>query len=266
MRHQGKSAVVTGAANGIGLATARRLHAEGASVVLADIDAAKAAEEAAALDPSGRTAKAIACDVTRPGDILAAIELGEAFAGRLDIMVNNAGISFAKDVLEVEAADMRRLFDLNVMSAFHGTQEAARRMVPRGGGAIVNMSSMQGLLAIPNQLPYGTTKAGIIQLTRVFAVALAAKGVRVNAVGPGTILTAASRRSVLQNEAALRGVLSRIPMLRLGDPEEVGSVISFLASEDAAYVTGQVIYIDGGRSALNMTVAVPEEAMAGASL
>jgi NAD(P)-dependent dehydrogenase (short-subunit alcohol dehydrogenase family) len=122
------------------------------------------------------------------------------------------------------------------------------------------MSSMQGLLAIPNQLPYGTSKAAITQLTRVFAVSLAPKGVRVNAVGPGTILTEASKRSVLQNETARRNVLSRIPMLRLGVPAEVATVISFLASDDAAYVTGQILYIDGGRSALNMTVAVPENA------
>lgn len=260
MRHGGKAAVVTGAANGIGLATARRLHAEGASVILADIEAATAEAEARALDASGRTARAIRCDVAHRDQVVAAIALAEEAFGGLDIMVNNAGRSLAKDALEVEDADMRALFETNVMGAFYGTQEAAKRMVAKGAGAIVNMSSMQGMLAIPNQVAYGTSKGGITQMTRVFAVALAAKGVRVNAVGPGTILTAASRRSVLQNDAARRTVLSRIPMGRLGMPEECAGVISFLASEDAAYVTGQIIYIDGGRSALNMTVPVPEDA------
>lgn len=260
MRHSGKAAVVTGAANGIGLATAQRLHAEGARVILADIEAETAEQEARKLDPSGQSAKAIRCDAASRADVVAAIALAEQSFGELDIMVNNAGRSLPKDVLEVDDDDMKQLFGLNVMGAFYGTQEAAKRMTKKGKGAIVNMSSMQGLLAIPNQLPYGTTKAAITQLTRVFAVSLAPKGVRVNAVGPGTILTAASKRSVLQNDAARRGVLSRIPMLRLGMPAEVATVISFLASDDAAYVTGQIIYIDGGRSALNMTVPVPEDA------
>jgi glucose 1-dehydrogenase len=259
VRHEGKIAVVTGAASGIGLATAQLLLAEGAKVVMADIDEAGVEREARNLDPSGASVKFVRCDVAKRADVVAAITLAESF-GELDIMVNNAGIVLAKEVLDVEDQDMQLLFDINVMGAFYGTQEAARRMVGRGKGSIVNMSSMQGLLAIPNQLPYGTSKAAIIQLSRVFAVSLAPKGIRVNAVGPGTISTEAAKRAVLQNETARRSVMSRIPMLRLGLPAEVASVISFLASDDAAYVTGQTIFIDGGRSALNMTVPVPDEA------
>lgn len=256
MKHKDKSAVVTGAGNGIGLACATRLAQEGATVVLADIDLEKARHEAENLIKEGLSAIAIQCDVSRREDIVAAIELAELQTGTFAIMVNNAGYSFGKDVLEVEEADMMSLFTVNLMGAFFGTQEAARRMVKRGYGAIVNMSSMQAALAIPNQLPYGVTKAGINQLTRVNAIALAPKGVRVNAVGPGTILTAASQRNVLQNDNARRSVLSRIPMSRLGRTEEVASVISFLASDDASYMTGQVLYIDGGRNCLNLTVPV----------
>ncbi|MET3926677.1 SDR family oxidoreductase [Devosia sp. 2618] len=259
MKHRGKSAVVTGAANGIGLACAVRLASEGASVVLADIDIDKAKAEAQSLVAQGLKAAAIRCDVSSRADIVAAIDLAESHGGGLHIMVNNAGYSLKKDVLDVDGEDMRRLFNVNLMGAFYGTQEAARRMVKQGAGAIVNMSSMQAALVIPDQLPYGVTKAGINQLTRVNAVALAPKGVRVNAVGPGTILTAASQRSVLQNDAARRSVLSRIPMARLGRTEEVAGVVSFLASDDASYVTGQVIYIDGGRNCLNLTVPVSDD-------
>jgi glucose 1-dehydrogenase len=260
MRHEGKVAVVTGAANGIGLATARLLHERGARVLLSDLDGAKAQEEARRLDPEGRTALGMACDVQQRENVVAAIDQAESAFGPLDIMVNNAGLSFAKDVLELETEELGRILGINVYGAFFGTQEAARRMKKRGAGAIVNMSSMQGELVIPNQLPYGISKAGIIQMTRVFAVAMAKHGVRVNAVGPGTILTAASQRNVLQNEAARRSVLSRIPMGRLGDTREVASVISFLASDDASYVTGQCIYIDGGRQFLNLTVPVADAA------
>lgn len=260
MKHLNKSAVITGAANGIGLACATRFAQEGASVVLADVNIEKARHEAEVLITEGFKAVAIQCDVSRREDITAAIALSEQYGGGLDIMVNNAGYSLGKDVLEVDEADMLRLFSVNLMGAFFGTQEAARRMVKQGTGAIVNMSSMQAALAIPNQLPYGVTKAGINQLTRVNAIALAPKGVRVNAVGPGTILTAASQRNVLQNDNARRSVLSRIPMSRLGRTEEVASVISFLASDDASYMTGQILYIDGGRNCLNLTVPVNEDA------
>ena len=258
MRHQGKVAVVTGAANGIGLACARRLHEEGARVVLADLDADKAAAEARALSPDGGSAAALGCDVSDRAQIIAALDLAEGRFGPLDIMVNNAGLSYAKDVLEVSTEEVDRILGINLKGTFFGTQEAARRMVARGRGAIVNMSSILAALVIPNQLPYGMSKAGINQMTRIFAVALAAKGVRVNAVGPGTILTAASRRNVLQNEKARQSVLSRIPMGRLGHPDEVAGVVSFLAGEDASYVTGQVIYIDGGRQPLNLTVPVSD--------
>jgi len=254
MEFENKVAVVTGAANGIGLATAMELHGKGAKVVLADIDGEKAAFEADSLDPGGRTAIAVSCDIARRADVAAAVQAAVAKFGRLDVMVNNAGLSFACDVLEITDEDFDRILGINLNGTFYGCQEAARVMARSGGGAIVNMSSAQSTLAIPNQLPYGTSKAAISQMTRIFAVALAGRNIRVNAVAPGTIVTQATRRGILSNEQALARITSRTPAGRCGEPEEVASAIAFLASPASAYITGHVLFIDGGRSALNLTL------------
>ncbi len=255
MQHEGKACVITGAASGIGLACAERLHAEGAKVVLADIDFDGVCEAAKKIDPSGHTVRALRCDVSVRADIKRAIDEAVSSFGGLQIMVNNAGFVLGRDVLALEETEMLNVLGTNLMGTFFGTQEAARLMSDHGGGAIVNMSSIQGELAIPTELAYGVSKAGINQLTRVNAVALARNGIRVNAVAPGTILTPASQANFLNNDSVRNTVMSRIPMGRVGLPEDVAKVVSFLASEDAGYITGQVIYVDGGRSALNLTVS-----------
>lgn len=256
MKHSGKVAIVTGAGQGIGFACAQRLHEEGAKVFLADRNAEGVASAAAKLDPSGQTAVSVACDVSSREEVAALVRGAVRRGGRLDIMVNNAGINISRPALELTDEDYTAVLGVNLNGTFYGTQEAARVMVAQGGGAIVNMSSMQAILAIPTNVPYGISKAGINQLTRIFAVALAKQNVRVNAVGPGTILTDLTRKGVLSNEDSRRRILSRTPMGRCGEPHEVASVVSFLASDDAAYVTGQVLYIDGGRMPLNYTVPV----------
>jgi NAD(P)-dependent dehydrogenase (short-subunit alcohol dehydrogenase family) len=175
---------------------------------------------------------------------------------RLDVLINNAGIIKTADFLEISEADFDAVLRVNLKGVFLVGQAAARAMVERGRGAIVNMSSANAVVAIPNQVPYVTSKGAVNQLTKVMALALADKGVRVNAIGPGSILTDLLK-VVMDDEAARRRILSRTPMGRCGEPAEVAKVALFLASDDASYLTGQCIYPDGGRLALNYTVPVP---------
>jgi glucose 1-dehydrogenase len=257
MRFQGKVALVTGAGQGIGLACATAFAREGARVALADVNAQVAKAAADGLRTAGHDAIDIACDVSRKKDVDAAIAAVVARFGRLDILVANAGIVHAAQFLDLEEADFDRVIAVNLKGVFLAGQAAARQMVKQGGGgAIVNMSSVNAVLAIPNQVPYVVSKGGINQLTKVMALALAPHGIRVNAVGPGTILTELARTAVLGNAEAERKILSRTPLGRMGEPAEVASVALFLASADASYLTGQTIYPDGGRLALNYTVPV----------
>lgn len=255
MRHAGKVAVVTGAAQGIGLACAARLHADGARVVLADINVEKATNAAHTLG-GGETALAVRCNVASRDEVKALIEAAVQRFGGIDIMVNNAATTVSSSPLDLTEEEFDRVIGVNLKGTLFGCQEAARVMVARGGGAIVNMSSMQAELAIAERVPYGISKAGINQLTKIFALALAKQGVRVNAVAPGTILTDLTRGSVLSNEESYRKILSRTPMGRCGEADEIATVVSFLASKEASYVTGQTLYADGGRLTLNYTVPV----------
>jgi NAD(P)-dependent dehydrogenase (short-subunit alcohol dehydrogenase family) len=256
MRLSGKVALVTGAAQGIGLACARLFASEGASVVLADLNEDAGRKAAQAL---GTNAVFQRCDVSSKSSVDAAVAFAVAEYQALDILVANAGIVHAADFLDLQEADFDRVLAVNLKGIFLAGQAAARQMVKQGrGGAIVNMSSVNAVLAIPNQVPYVVSKGGINQLTRVMALSLAPHRIRVNAVGPGTILTELAKSAVLGNREAERKILSRTPLGRMGEPEEIAKVVAFLASDDASYVTGQTIYPDGGRLALNYTVAVPE--------
>jgi glucose 1-dehydrogenase len=252
-RLQDRIAIVTGAARGIGFACAQRFAAEGATVVLADRD--EAAGSAAAATISG--APFVRADVSRKAEVDALVAQTLARHGRIDLLVNNAGITHACDFLDLAEEDFDRVLAVNLKSMFLCGQAAARAMV-KGAirGSIVNMSSANAVVAIPNQVPYTVSKGGINQLTKVMAVALAPHGIRVNAIGPGTILTELSKQAVLTDDAARRKILSRTPLGRCGEPEEVAAVAAFLASDDASYLTGQTIYPDGGRLALNYTVPV----------
>jgi len=246
-------AIVTGAAHGIGLACAQRFAAEGALLVLADLDEA-AGTDAAASVPG---AVFVRTDVAQKARVDALVARALALHGRVDVLVNNAGITHACDFLELAEEDFDRVLAVNLKSMFLCGQAVARAMVKQGiRGSIVNMSSANAVVAIANQVPYVVSKGGINQLTKVMALALAPHGIRVNGIGPGTILTELAKKAVLTDDAARRRILSRTPLGRCGEPAEVAAVAAFLASDDASYLTGQTIYPDGGRLALNYTVPV----------
>jgi len=247
-RLAGKRALVTGAAQGIGKAIAAAFVAEGAQVLLTDRDAARLAETAAELGQEGLVA-----DVSQKAEIERIFARVAERWGALDVLVNNAGITHAAELDELTEEDFDRVLAINLKAALWGTQAAARMMGP--GSAVINMSSVNAVLAIANQIPYAVSKGALKQLTNVTALALAPKGIRVNAIGPGSIMTDLLK-GIMTDRAAEEKILSRTPMGRCGEPEEVAAVAAFLASDDASYLTGQTIYPDGGRMSLNYTVPV----------
>ncbi|MEJ6011673.1 SDR family oxidoreductase [Novosphingobium aquae] len=243
---EGKRAVVTGAAQGIGAAIARRFAAEGAKVILADIDGPGV--EALGAEIGQIT---VTCDVSRVAELDRLFDRAKDKWGALDILVNNAGVTHAAELDDLTEEAYDRVMGINLKSMVFATQRAARLM--QRGGSVINMSSVNAVLAIPTQIPYVISKGGISQLTTVTSLNLAPRGIRVNAIGPGTILTEMGK-AFLSDEAAVKRVMSRTPMGRAGEPEEVADVAVFLASEQSSYITGQTIYCDGGRLGLNYTV------------
>ena len=254
-----KAVVITGAARGIGLGCAKVFAAEGAKLVLADVDEAAGEAAVEGIQASGGDALFAPCDVGDKAQVDTLIETTVAAYGRLDCAIANAGIVHACDFLDLEESDFDRVIRVNLKGVFLTGQAAARQMVKQGGGGtIVNMSSVNAVMAIPAITPYVAAKGGVNQLTKVMALSLAEHSIRVNAIGPGSIATEMAA-TVLADPEKRRGALCRTPMGRFGEPEEVGRVALFLASADSSYITGQIIYPDGGRLALNYTVPVKED-------
>ena len=238
-----KVALVTGAARGIGLAATQRFLADGWSVVMFDINGETLAAAVAALAEPERTL-AIVGDVSVPEAVTSAIETIKGRFGRLDALVNNAGVAIFKPVLETALADWQRIMDVNLTGPFLMTQAAAPVMAETGGGAIVNITSISSLRASTLRVAYGTSKAGLAHLTKQFAVELAGYGIRVNAVAPGPVDTAMAK--AVHTPEIRADYHDTIPLGRYGLEEELADMIVFLCSDRASYVTGQMISVDGG--------------------
>lgn len=266
MALDGKTAIVTGGASGIGYACVRRMLDDGARVVIADVDEDRGEAAAADLADYGEV-RFVACDVGERLDVHNLVATTLDAYDDIDVLVSNAGIVHKAQFLELSEADFDRVMRTNIKGAFLCGQAVAQHMVDRvaegdAPGAIVNMSSVNAVFGIPDQVPYSVSKGGVAQLTKVMAIALAPHGIRVNAVGPGSVMTD-MLSAVVGDEAAKQKILDRTPLGRIGDPSEIAAIVAWLASDDASYVTGQTLYADGGRLGLNYTMPPPSPTAAG---
>ena len=244
MRLEGRVVLVTGAGSGIGEATARRFAQEGATVVVNDVDIALARPVAAGLQHGGARALSVAGDVTKRADIEAMIHHVVGEFGRLDVLVNNAGIN--RDAMSHKMTEEQwdLVLTVNLKGTFLCAQAALPRMREHGWGRVINTSSV-GSLGNIGQANYAASKAGVIGLTRTLALEYAKYGITVNCVAPGPVMT---RMLAGVPEAIREKIVAKVPIGRIARPEEIAGVHAFLASEDAAYITGQVIFVDGGIS------------------
>jgi 3-oxoacyl-[acyl-carrier protein] reductase len=240
----GRVALVTGAGSGIGEATARRFAADGATVVVNDVDGERARAVAGAIEKAGGAARAVGADVTRRADVEAMVGRVVAELGRLDVLVNNAGIN--RDAMSHKMTEEQwdQVLAVNLKGTFLCAQAALPRMRERGWGRVINTSSI-GSLGNIGQANYAASKAGVIGLTRTLALEYAKYGVTVNCVAPGAVMT-----PMLAGvpDPIREKITSQIPVGRIADPAEIAALHAFLASEDAGYITGQVIFVDGGMS------------------
>lgn len=258
-----KIAIVTGAAGGLGLAIATSFAEHGCKVITSDVTGEQGEKAAEALRNQGYDVNYRHCDVTKRADIQALIDYTVETHGRLDIMMANAGIVAVSDPLELSEEDYDKVMAVNLKGVFLSGQLAAQQMLTQAEdengakGNIINMSSANAVLTIPEIAPYVMSKGGVNQWTKAFAIRLAQEGVRVNAIGPGSIATEMFQ-TVAANPEKMRAIMSRTPMGRPGRPDEIGKIAVFLASDLSSYITGQTIYPDGGRMGLNYTVPVKE--------
>jgi len=243
-------ALVTGGAQGIGYASAEALMEDGAKIILADIN-----EDAvmAAAEKLGQGTVGMVCDIGDTAQIDAMFDAIAKDHGPVSILVNNAGDALPNDFFKTSIDAFKRVIDSNLTGTFHTIQRATKMMLEHKiEGAVVNMSSINAVVSIPSIPAYCASKGGVMQLTKATALALAPHNIRVNAVGPGSIDTA-MLAGVNANPDAMAMVMSRTPLKRIGTPREIGDVVAFLASSKASYITGETIYVDGGRIGMNYT-------------
>ncbi len=243
MRLKGKTAIITGGARGIGFAIAKRFVEEGASVALWDVLEDQLAEAKAKLSINGNRVVTQKVDVTKAEEVKQAMDRVEAELGPVDVMVNNAGITRDAMLHKMDESQWDSVIDVNLKGVFLCGREAGSRMRERGTGVILNTSSVVGLYGNVGQTNYAAAKAGVIAMTQTWAKELGAKGVRVNAVAPGYTMT-----EMMQTvpEKVLDALKDKAPLKRLGKPEDIAAAFAYLASDDAAYVTGHVLSVDGG--------------------
>ncbi|MEM9576512.1 MAG: SDR family NAD(P)-dependent oxidoreductase [Pseudomonadota bacterium] len=259
MRMDGKTVLVTGAASGIGKACAAYFAEEGAKVAIVDWNAETGQAAEAEI---GRGAKFYQCDVGLSDQAKATVAEVLADFGKIDVLVANAGLTRRGEFLDIEEEDWDEVLRVNLKHVYLFGRLVGQHMKERGeGGSIINMSSTSVQCTMGTISPYAASKGGISSLTNAMALSLAKYGIRVNAIGPGTIVTEINRDNLLANKDNRRAILSRTPMLRFGEAREVAGVAMFLASPDSSYVTGQTIYVEGGRLGLNYTVPVPDDAL-----
>jgi meso-butanediol dehydrogenase / (S,S)-butanediol dehydrogenase / diacetyl reductase len=259
MRYAAKRVVVTGGASGIGLATARRLFAEGATLALVDLDLDGASHAASAMDATGARAAGYAADVADSAAVSSVLRSAEEWMGGIDVVINSAGIIARGAIGDTSDEAWRRVLDIDLSSMFYVARAVAPIMRRAGGGAIVNVASVAGSVGAVNAA-YAAAKGGVLALTRQLANELAADTIRVNSVSPG--FTATPLNQELRAAGSEAAWASRIPLGRFGLPEEIAAVCAFLASDDASYITGIDLVADGGLSA----VARPDYIPAGAAM
>lgn len=242
---EGRVALVTGAGRGIGKALALGLAQDGADVICLSRTEAEVAETAAAARKLGRRAVAVTADVTQKAEVAAAVESALERMGRIDILINNAGMNIRTPALELKEQDWDTVVDTNLKGPFLVAQTVGQHMCKAGYGRIVNIASVGGGVALRTGVAYGSSKAGLIHMTRILALEWAKYGVTVNAIGPWYFKTSLTEK-LLANEQYLGEILARTPLRRVGELEELVGPVVFLASDAASYVTGQTLYVDGG--------------------
>lgn len=248
MRLKDKVMVVTGGGSGIGQAAALRCAKEGAKIVVMDIVEAGGRETVNALKAQGSVGVFIKADVTQEADWIAAMDETERRYGRIDVLFNNAGSNLSKPVTEVTVEEWDSLIALNLKGVFLGAKHAIIRMLKTGGGSIINTSSSFGVIAFPKMPAYCASKGGIIMLTRQLALDYAKQNIRVNCICPGPTLTPRVKAHFAKGDVSSDSVLGGVPMGRFAEPEEIAGPVLFLASDDASYMTGAALVVDGGQT------------------
>ncbi|HEX5565290.1 MAG TPA: 3-oxoacyl-ACP reductase FabG [Sporosarcina sp.] len=243
MRLSGKVAIITGGANGIGLAACERFAEEGATVIMADFDEKAGKEQEAVLKEKGHAITFVQVDVVDRESVGRLVEQTLEQHGQIDVLINNAGITKDATLLKMDPADFQRVLDVNLTGVFNCTQEVAPHMIEAGGGKIINTSSVSGVYGNFGQTNYAATKAAVVGMTKTWAKELGRKGINVNAVAPGFTATAMVAK---MPENVIKQMASVVSLQRLGKPEDIANAYLFLASSESDYVHGHVLHVDGG--------------------